>query len=309
MSLERFHHVKKGDPCPVCNHTDWCLVSNDGGTCICQRIQSERPMVSTGGWIHVLKRMEAPVRRVRAALPRRTRLFDAERAMAGFRAEYEDYPLESPDGPWTSAAELGRELGLAGAAVDRLLPGKSKFYQSWCFPMRDGEGAVVGIRLRRYGKSDKFSVSGSRDGLFYNPDVEPAQECDGCRYRELVIVEGASDCAAGYEIGLPCVGRSSCATGVQELKDLCRRLNVNRVTIIADNDRYKSHVCRSECGAPVRKVWRPGNEGAEKLAVQLGRMYRIVTPPMKDLRDWIHAGLTRKNFDLVAKLQKWRLPK
>ena len=305
MNLERFHRVSKGEPCPICNHTDWCLVSNDSGTCICQRIDSGKPHAATGGYVHVLKRIAPPVRRVRALPPVRVRLFDAERAMAGFRAEYEGPECE----PWVSAAKLGEELKLTGAVVDRLLPGKSKFYQSWCFPMMDGQGKVVGIRLRRYGSSDKFSVSGSKDGLFYDPELEPAVEFDGCRYREIVICEGASDCAAGYEIGLPCVGRSSCSTGAEELKALCNRLSVNRVTIISDNDRYKAHVSTSACGAPMRKVWNPGKEGAEKLANALGRMYRIVTPPKKDLRDWVTAGCNCRMFNTVAKLQKWRLPK
>lgn len=305
MSLDRFHHVSRREPCPVCQHTDWCLISNDGGTCICQRIDSGKPMVSTGGWIHVLKRIAPPQRVRRAAPPVRVRLFDAERAMRGFRDEYEGADCE----PWTAATELGKELGLTGAVVDRLLPGRSKFYQSWCFPMMDGDGQVVGIRLRRYGSSDKFSVSGSRDGLFYDPELEPTVETDGCKYRELVICEGASDCAAGYEIGLPCVGRSSCATGAAELKQLCKRLSVNRVTIIQDNDHYKAHVTKAACGAPMRKVWCPGKEGAEKLAQALGRMYRIVTPPQKDLRDWVKSGCSKSTFSMVAKLQKWRLPK
>ena len=304
--MDKFHKVTKREPCPVCGHADWCVVSNDGGTCICFRTESDRPHLK-GGWIHVLKRIAPPVRRVRMAPPVRKQLFDAERAMFGFRAEFEGRDCE----PWTAAAEIGKELGLTGAVVDRLMCGRSRFYQSWCFPMRDGSGKIVGIRLRRYQSSDKFSVSGSKDGLFYDPDLEAAEEVSGgVTGREIVIVEGASDCAAGYEIGLSCVGRSSCMTGAPELKELCARLRVNRVTIVTDNDNAKVRITHGAPGIPPsRTLFRPGIEGAEKLAKDLGRMYRIVTPPKKDLRDWVKAGCTGRMFKMVANLQKWRLPK
>lgn len=303
--MDKFKRVTKAEPCPVCQHTDWCVVSNDGGTCICFRMQSNRPHPK-GGWVHILKSMLPPVRRVRTAPPVRRSLFDAERAMAAYRAEY-----EGPAGDvWEAAAELGGELGLTGAVVDRLLPGRSRHYMAWCFPMLDGFGKCVGIRLRRYKSSDKFSVSGSKDGLFYDPELQPALTvARGLRGREIVIVEGASDCAAGYEIGLPAVGRSSCMTGAAELKDLCARLRVDRITIVTDNDTAKVRIVPGTNGAPPSRVYyRPGIDGAEKLARDLGRAFRIVTPPKKDLRDWVRDGCTAETFKLVADLQKWRLP-
>ena len=305
--MDKFKRVSKREPCPVCGHADWCVVSNDGGTCICMRTESDRPHAK-GGWVHVLKRIPPPVRRTLKVAPVRKQLFDAERAMAGFRDEF-----EGKGRSWDvfdSAIKLGDELGLAGAVVDRLECGRSAFYCAWCFPMRDGSGKIVGIRLRRYGTSDKWSVAGSKDGLFYDPGLTAAEETsNGKKGREIVIVDGASDCAAGYEIGLPCVGRSSCATGAEDLKELCNRLKVSRVTIIADNDAYKARITYTAKGVPVRTMWQPGKEGAEKLARDLGRVYRIVTPPKKDLRDWVKAGCTAKTFTMVAELQKWRLPK
>jgi len=295
--------VSKRHRCPICDHADWCGYSEDGELAICMRTPSDIPS-SNGGYVHVLKAsQEAPVR-VRRIAPVRRRLFDAERAMAGFRSEYEGPECE----PWVAAARLGEELGLNGAIVDRLEPGISGFYRAWCFPMRDGNGKVVGIRLREIGTGRKWSVSGSVDGLFYDPDMTPGDGSDGCRYREIVVCEGASDAAAGYEIGLPCVGRSSCATGSADLLTLCSRLRVNRVTIIADNDSYKSRIARSACGAPVRRRWQPGIDGAEKLARDMKRMYRIVRPPAKDLRDWVTNGCDARTFRMVCCLHQWRIP-
>jgi len=36
-------------------------------------------------------------------------------------------------------------------------------------------------------------------------------------------------------------------------------------------------------------------------------MYRIVTPPKKDLREWVRCGCTAKTFSEAAERQKWRL--
>ena len=231
--------------------------------------------------------------------PVRPRMFNAEAAMASFRAEF-----EAPGGGkdmFDSLLEIGRDLSLAPADVDRLNVGRSAFNGAWAFPMLDGAGRCVGIRLRRFGASDKWSVGGSRDGLFYDPGLEPREAVyNGVKGRELVVVEGATDCIAGYALGLPCVGRSSCGTGADMLRDLCARLGAGRVTIVSDNDAYKFR--------PDGTPWRPGQEGAQRLAHSLGRCYRIVTPPKKDLREWMAAGLTAEAFWMVADLQPWRTP-
>lgn len=226
------------------------------------------------------------------------RLFDAAATMASFRAEFECY---RGGDIFDSLLDIAKDLDLCAADIDRLLVGRSAHYQCWAFPMLDAEAKCVGIRLRRYGSGDKFSVSGSRDGLFYDPELQPLESAaHGIRGRELVVVEGATDCIAGYALGLPCVGRSSCGTGGEMLRGLCARLRVTRVTVVADNDPHKMR--------PDGTAWRPGADGAERLAGELGRCCRIVIPPKKDLRDWYGAGLDAKTFWMVAGLQPWRVP-
>ena len=306
--MERFHKVSRREPCPVCGKSDWCVVSNDGGTAICFRTESDRPH-DKGGWVHVLKLTLPPMRRDFAPVRRpRPQLIDMERVMQGFRAEFEGDGAERD--VFDSAIEIGAELGMPGAVVDRLVCGRSRFYSAWAFPMRDGDGKVVGVRLREYGGSRKWSVAGSKDGLFYDPELQAAETVShGMRGREIVVVEGPTDCAAGYAIGLATVGRSSCNTGAGHLKRLCERLRVSRVTIVTDNDSYKERMVHAPGGAPTRTVWRPGMEGAERLAHDLGRMYRLVTPPRKDLREWLFAGLSADTFQTVADAQRWRMPK
>lgn len=235
--MDRFHKVSRREPCPVCGHTDWCVVSNDGGTAICFRTESDRPH-DKGGWVHVLKRTLPPPRRNFAPVRRpRPQLIDMERVMQGFWREFAEKHPKDADG-YDAMWYLTEDLWLDEAALRRLTPGRSEFYKAWAFPMRDGDGKVVGVRLREYVSGRKWSVAGSKDGLFYDPDMAAAETVShGVRGREIVICEGATDCAAGYEIGLATVGRSSCNTGVDHLKRLCERLRVSRVTIVTDNDR------------------------------------------------------------------------
>lgn len=294
-----WHNVTRREPCPICHKPDWCTVSNDGMMCVCRRVESNHPAKSGMGWIHVL--VERPRREYVPRMPKRPpapKLFDAEAAMRGFRAEF-----EAPGGGkdiFDSLLEIAGDLNLCAADIDRLQVGRSAFYGAWAFPMLDGEAKCVGIRLREYGGSRKWSVAGSRDGLFYDPEISPREALyNGLRGREIVVVEGATDCIAGYALGLPCVGRSSCGTGADMLRDLCTRLGASRVTIVSDNDNYKFR--------PDGTPWRPGIEGARRLAQSLGRCCRIVTPPKKDLRDWHGAGLTAETFWMVADLQPWRV--
>lgn len=298
--MNGWRNVSRREPCPICGKPDWCGVTTDGAVCHCMRVESDRPCPS-GGWFHFL--IERPMReRMPRRLPRppvRPKMFNAELAMAGFRAEFE-HPREDGD-IFDSLAEIAADLNLCAADIDRLLVGRSAHSKAWAFPMLDGQGRTVGIRLRGYGCSDKWTVAGSRDGLFYDPNIEPREaRYKGVMGRELVVVEGATDCIAGYALGLPCVGRSSCGTGADMLKELCARTRTGRVTIVSDNDRYKFR--------PDGTPWRPGAEGAQALARRLGRICRIVTPPKKDLREWLYAGLTAETFWMVADLQPWRWP-
>ena len=293
--MNGWKRVTKRNPCPVCRHGDWCGVSDDGAVCHCMRVESDRPSAG-GGWIHFLKeRPRRPQYRCNSP-PVRQRMFDAGTVMAGFRAEFEGDGAKRDI--FDSLIEIADDLRLPAACIDRLLVGRSDFNRAWAFPMLDGAGKTVGIRLRSYGGSDKWAVGGSRDGLFYDPDIQPLErKCNGVSGREIVVVEGATDCIAGYALGLPCVGRSSCSTGGQMLQELCARLGVTRVTVVSDNDEYKFR--------PDGTPWRPGIEGAQALARQLRRTYRIVTPPKKDLRDWLADGLDADTFWMIADNQLW----
>ncbi|MFA5389153.1 MAG: DUF3854 domain-containing protein [Candidatus Omnitrophota bacterium] len=45
--------MNKRNPCPVCGKKDWCMISSDGKTAVCARIESPREF-GGAGWLHQL---------------------------------------------------------------------------------------------------------------------------------------------------------------------------------------------------------------------------------------------------------------
>jgi hypothetical protein len=275
--------VSRKNPCPICGKPDWCTLSDDGEVAYCMRIQSGMPC-KNGAWMHFLKERHRPTQhRAPMPLPVKQVAFDAARYHASIRKAW--------DSVWLDGTAV--ELGVNMDALDRLQPGYDRFNRAVGFPMRDAGGRIIGIRLRN-SKGDKWAVSGSKDGLFFDPSLALGET------RELAICEGPTDTAAAYTLGLPAVGRSSCGTGLELLKALCVRLKVQLVTIVSDSDspKYK----------PDGSLWRPGIEGAMTLGNKLGRLHRVVVPPKKDLREWVGFGCTLKEWNNWVSTAQRRLP-
>jgi conjugative relaxase-like TrwC/TraI family protein len=51
---QKLVRVKRGRPCPICEKTDWCSVSEDGAVAICMRVPSEHE-TRNGGYLHLLE--------------------------------------------------------------------------------------------------------------------------------------------------------------------------------------------------------------------------------------------------------------
>ena len=62
--------------------------------------------------------------------------------------------------------------------------------EAFCFPMRDDNSIIIGIR-RRFGNGKKVCVVGSQNGLFIPAGIENASK--------LVICERPTDCAAALD--------------------------------------------------------------------------------------------------------------
>ena len=157
------------------------------------------------------------------------------------------------------------------------------------FPMYDGKGYIIGIRMRAM-DGKKWCNPGGHNGIFL-PAIGVSQE--------IVIVEGPTDCAAALSIGLLPVGRFNCSGGIQMIQEYIKLNKVRRAVVVADvdSDREINGV-----------VVNPGIQGAVALSEHLGIPSCIVTLPTKDMRAFVQKGGTRAMFDDIVKQLVWRKP-
>jgi hypothetical protein len=250
-----FTRVNKSRPCPICKKSDWCRVFADGWV-ECMRVQSDKPAKS-GGWMWRSQGASTPHP---SPLPNRggeggskPPTINATKMMREWLAA-------------TSPAELSEfatSLGVSPASLTAVGAAWAESHTAWAFPMCDGYGNVVGIRLRN--DRGKFAVRGSRQGIFL-ANV-PAQ-------KTLFVCEGPTDTAAAVELGLFAVGRPNCCCGGLEIRVYARRHECSRVVVISDND-------------------KPGLDGARKVGGELKLPFAVYVPPAKDIREFVRLGGTR----------------
>lgn len=270
--------VSKANPCPICQKDSWCTYNDE--VVICMRMASERPhLFKTGetGYIHRLNG-ERPKPFYRTSPVKPPKDIDAEALMQKWR--------KTTDGMAIGA--LASRLGVAASALLDLKPAWAAEYQAWAFPMRNGNGKAVGIRLRS-NEGAKFAVTGSKQGIFL-PYCHPQDTA--------LLCEGPTGCAAGLSLGFYSVGRPSCSGGVPDLKVALPRLGVRRVVIVADNDDDKESA---------GKTWNPGLDGAASLARTIGLPCCTIILPVKDLRDFLKAGGDHETLDNIIESCVWRV--
>lgn len=170
---------------------------------------------------------------------------------------------------------LGEELGVSSDSLITLDCCWAGPHKAYAFPMRNGEGDMVGIRLRST-NGRKWSVRGSHQGLFIG-------EMFG---KFLFVCEGPTDTAAAIDLGLCAVGRPSCSGGVRDLCVLVRRMGFNRVVIVSDND-------------------KPGLSGAEVLSNNLPVSSATLVLPAKDMREFVRQGGTAQCIKSLIKSVIW----
>lgn len=274
-----WHRIKKPIVC-ICQKSDWCMVNDDGSEFLCMRVQSSKQVnLKDGsyGWVHRVSErpMLAPIRpqERRECLGTDTlesMLKTAAKATGG-----------------SQMAKLATDLGVRVSSLMEMRvsygtwhekkDGHDRTYSAWWFPMRDGNGNVVGLRARDW-HGNKWAVTGSRSGLFY-PYCHPEDD--------LWICEGASDVCALRSMNLYAIGRPSCNSGVLDLKVLTERQKPNRIYILADND-------------------GPGIAGAETLARHLMHPCCLMTLPCKDVRELLSSGGNAQLLESLSQSAIWR---
>lgn len=274
--------VTRNRPCPVCGKPDWCLVAEDDGAAICQRIEDGSVRrCGDAGWLHTLKDRHNGHHRHRDSGRRRHTLFGKEaqepgdiafdRLSARYQSQLTGEKLKS----------LAGSLGVSSGSLSRLGVGWDG--AAFTFPMSDANGKIVGIR-RRFPNGSKISVKGSETGLFIPMDLSGVEP--------LLVTEGPTDTAAALDLRFDAIGRPNCNSLVEMTVRAVRRRK--EITVVSDNDVV-------------------GRAGADKLATILALRcpcVRVVHPPdgIKDLRQWFNTGLTAEVFQwAVSAAPKIRL--
>jgi hypothetical protein len=187
---------------------------------------------------------------------------------------YQDTP-----GRWVS--RLADKLGVQEIALGQLGAVYAAPYRAWAFPMRDGYGEIIGIRLRN-AEGRKWAVTGSHSGIFL-PNCIP--------HSMALICEGPTDTAAALTLGFYGIGRPSCSGGVPQLCTVVKRLGIRRAVIVADNDAEKED--------------NYGLNGAVNLSTHLPIPSCVLTLPCKDVRQFVNAGGTRDMFNSMVASLVW----
>lgn len=251
--------VSRARRCPVCDHGDWCGISDDRTRCICMRIQSDKP-TRNEGWLHILSdgfTEPRAVRRRRMSVevaPRPTAFGHMARLMA---AAVDDAGL----------ANFASQLGVSSASLRATWIGWHRERRAWSWPMHNGRGDVVGIRLRDSRTGAKYAIRGSRQGVFLLSAPHPGPSLP------LLVTEGPTDLAAAATLGFYGIGRPSCTGSINPVVALTRGRDL---VIVADSD----------------SVGQRGAEGLVHALLPTVPSVRVVTPPhpFKDLRAWVLGG-------------------
>ncbi len=268
-----WNRVSKQNPCPICNLPDKaCGVAQDGSVACCMRIPSDWECKGNmGGWIHKLSPdLVCRVKNVFRRTPKKKEL------PPKYWAELVDESLD-PAGLKPRYHVLGLQLGLSDNSLERLLVGWLPQYSAWTFPMWDGHGRMIGIRLRGL-NGDKWCVPGSFNGIFHPVCVANDEDT------LLAICEGPTENAALLDLDFDAIARPNNLGGVNYLTDFLRA-GRRQVVIMAHDD--------------------PGNAstmiGARKLAKAIGPLttgVSIIQPPggHNDFRDYLNGGGTREHL-------------
>jgi hypothetical protein len=257
--------VTKENPCPVCCKTTWCALGDFSVKCM--REPSDHPS-KDGGWYHPYSHRHASFN------PPKRDIAPPLKNGGAMMVEWEDkFDHEKRH-------EFSKQLGVSVRALDNLWATYAPPHKAWAFPMRDANKEIIGIRLRNE-KGDKWAVKGSRQGLFI--------PCEQSTSKILFIVEGPTDLCAALDLGLCAIGRPSCNSSSEMIREYIRLNQINRCVIVTDND-------------------KPGIAGAVRLGKEIKRPYVVFIPPAgKDLRSFLQLGGNKSIVEFSIRNTVWEI--
>jgi hypothetical protein len=272
--MSTLQRVTRTDPCIICQKDSWCLFGKD--VAICMRVVSQRSKTFTDGSIGYLHGRDGQAVQYNPPKRKEQPFVDSAKIAQQWADHYGTESL----------TYLAKNLGICKAPLELLRCVKAPQPCVWGFPMREGKGHIIGIRMR-HENGRKWCNPGGHNGLFI-PNCNPQ--------KEVVICEGPTDTAAALHICLYAIGRFNCAGGVDMIKEFIKLNNIRRATIVADvdNDRVIDG-----------SIVNPGIQGAMALGELIGIPSRCVTLPAKDMREFVTLGGDQATFKSIADQVVW----
>lgn len=260
-TLPRMVRVSGERLCAVCGKSTWCLLSPDGKSAICQRVESRRKC-GEAGYLH---RLDEPIP---AFIP------PPERAIV--RGDWHEPACRYAEAlTGAKKRELALSLGLPEDGLSRLaLLGlwQDNGQEAFTFPERDGHGKVIGLN-RRFPTGQKLHLAGGQRGI-----TLPEGWNDGS---PVYVVEGPTDTMAMVCAGLTAWGRPSNIGGTEYLAEAIRQIDPETpVIVMGENDRKPDG------------LW-PGLSGAVTVAGNLAERVRnpvkwaLAPTDYKDVREYL----------------------
>lgn len=272
-----WQRVTRQQLCPICHKPDWCMIAPRGDVVLCMRVVSSKPHEIEGGevgYFHDIKDADVRFcRHNREAKNEQDPVINVGKLMDRWREETEDTMIE----------QFAEALGLRLFALQHLRCVRAREHCAWAFPMFDGYGNYVGVRLRTTDGSRKWAVRGSHQGVFL--PYHHGWNLYG-QTRMALVCEGPTDTAAALSIGFYAVGRPSCGGGMADIITAFRRLGVTSAVIVADSDEV-------------------GCRGATMLQKHLPIRSALIVLPAKDLREFVRLGGTRELLDSMINNLVW----
>ncbi len=259
--MSNWERVSSSLVCPVCGKTDWCSVSSDRSAVICPRIEEgSKKYIDGSGYLHILKETDEWKKELRK--PHKKQLPEHNEVLAIVARKLARAITEE------KLVDLAENLDISLKSLKRLHIGYSKAQDAYSFPMQRAGGRLLGVRFRNVA-GKKWSLKGSKQGLFVPSGLTGKGG--------LVVCEGPTDTACMLDMGFDAIGRPSCNSGVDLIKEFVAD---RHVAIMADFD-------------------GPGLDGANRLESTLRLTCKsviVAIPPAKDARAFVQEGATRQDF-------------
>lgn len=254
--------------CRICDHPDWCSYNRKTCGWICMRVPNTHPTKNGGYWYPDGENKPAFIPKPKPEAPQ----IDAAALMNEFRSSTRPEQI----------ARLAIKLGVTTDSLTRTGCAWAAPHKAFAFPMVNGRGNPVGIRLRAESGA-KWSVKGGREGIFIPHQIAQHNQ------RVAYIVEGPTDLAACLTLGLDAIGRPSCRGSVAHTQVTINRLHIQRAILVSDND-------------------APGIDGAKALADELQIPCAAMLLPAKDMRQFVAYGGSRMVIESLERQLVWRNP-